>query len=63
MWLKPAFWKLLDGEPIPTAYDAIWETLPRVAMITLRSREFIVIFYDEWKRRVIARQAMETTND
>lgn len=63
VWLKPAFWKLLDGEPTPTAYDAIWETLPRVASITLRSRAFIVVFYDEWKRRVIARQAMETTND
>ena len=57
VWLKSAFWKLLDGEPTPTAYDAIWETLPRVAIITLRSREFIVVFYDEWKRRVIARQA------
>ncbi len=63
VWLKPAFWKLLDGEPTPTAYDAIWGTLPRVAVITLRSRAFIVVFYDDWKRRVIARQAMEITND
>jgi hypothetical protein len=62
VWLKPAFWGLLDGEPTPTAYDAIWQTLPGVAMITLRSREFIVVLYDEWKRRLKARQAKEITS-
>jgi hypothetical protein len=59
VWLKLAFWKLLDGEPTPTAYDAIWQTLPGAAMITLRSREFVVVLYAEWKRRLIARQAKE----
>ncbi len=59
VWLRPAFWKLLDGEPTPTAYEAIWQALPDAAMITLRGSEFVVVFYEEWKRRLMARQAKE----
>jgi len=33
--------------------------LPGVGQITLRGREFIVVLYEEWKQRVIARQTEE----
>ncbi len=55
-WLTPAFWSLLDGEPTPVAYNSIWQVLPNVAQITLRGRHFVIVPYDEWKQRLIARQ-------
>lgn len=59
VWLKPAFWHLLNGTPTPVEYVAIWQVLPGVAQITLNTRQFVVVLYDEWKQRVIARQAKE----
>jgi len=56
VWLRPQFWRVLNGEPMPVAYEAIWQVLPGVAQIVLRGREFIVVLYDVWKGRVIARQ-------
>ena len=62
VWLKPTFWRILNGEPTATAYDAIWQTLPRAAKITLRGQEFIVVLYEDWKNRVIARQTKEAAD-
>jgi len=59
VWLKYPIWRLLDGEPTPIAYEAIWQVLPGVAQITLRGRKFIIVLYEEWKQRVITRQAKE----
>jgi hypothetical protein len=59
VWVNPLFWRVLNGEPTPVAYEAIWQILPGVAQITLRGREFVVVFYEEWKQRVIARQTKE----
>jgi len=56
VWLVKAFWSLLNGEPIPVAYENIWQILPGVAQITLHRRDFVVVLYDEWKQRTIARQ-------
>jgi hypothetical protein len=52
-------WRVLNGAPTPVAYKAIWQVLPGVAQIALRGREFVVTLYEEWKQRVIARQAKE----
>jgi hypothetical protein len=59
VWLKPAFWQLLNGIPTPVEYSAIWQVLPGVAQITLHTRQFVVVLYDEWKQRVIDRQVKE----
>ena len=59
VWLKPLFWHILNGEPTPVSYEAIWQVLPSVAQITLRSQKFVVVFYEEWKQRVIAQQVKE----
>ncbi|MBL7065730.1 MAG: hypothetical protein ISS49_16250 [Anaerolineae bacterium] len=56
VWLTPAFWSLLNGEPTPVAYNFVWQVLPNVAQITLRGRHFVIVLYDEWKQRVIAQQ-------
>ncbi len=56
VWVTPAFWSLLNGEPTPVAYNLIWQVLPNVAQITLRGRHFVIVLYDEWKQRVIAQQ-------
>jgi hypothetical protein len=57
VWLKLAFWQLLNGTPTPVDYHAIWQVLPGVAQITLYTRQFVVVLYEEWKQRLIARQA------
>lgn len=62
VWLKPEFWHLLDGTPTAVAYDAIWQVLPGVAQITLRERSFVVVLYEEWKQRVVARQQEKKQN-
>jgi len=56
VWLVKAFWSLLNGKPTPVAYENIWQVLPGVAQITLHRRDFVVVLYDEWKQRIIARQ-------
>lgn len=56
VWLKPQFWRLLNGEPTPVACTAIWQVLPGVAQITLRGHDLIIVLYEEWKRRLIALQ-------
>lgn len=62
VWLKPAFWHILNGTPTFVDYDAIWQVLPGVAQILLRKRQFVVVLYDLWKQRVIARQQGKKTN-
>ncbi|MBN1889000.1 MAG: hypothetical protein JW850_13480 [Thermoflexales bacterium] len=47
---------------LPTTYNAVWQILPGVAQITLREQEFVVVLYDQWKERVIARQTQEKAN-
>jgi hypothetical protein len=59
VWLKPAFWQILNGIPTPVEYSAIWQVLPGVAQIALHTRQFVVVLYDEWKQRVIDRQVKE----
>ena len=59
VWLKPAFWQILNGAPTPVEYSAIWQVLPGVAQITLHTRQFVVVLYDEWKQRLIDRQHKE----
>lgn len=56
VWLKPVFWRGLNGSPTPVAYENIWQVLPGVAEIVLRGRKFVVVPYDDWKHRIIARQ-------
>jgi hypothetical protein len=59
VWLKPRFWQVLNGRSTPVAYEAIWRVLPGVAEIVVRGRKFIVVLYDEWKRRIVAKQQRE----
>jgi hypothetical protein len=56
VWLKPGFWRGLNGAPTPVAYENIWQVLPGVAEIVLRGRKFVVVPYDDWKNRIIVRQ-------
>lgn len=62
VWVKLWFWRVLNGEPTPTPYEIIWQVLPHAAQITLRGHRFVVVLYEEWKRRVIARQTKEASD-
>jgi hypothetical protein len=59
VWLKPPVWHVLNGEPISTLYDSIWQVLPATAQISLRGQTFVIVLYEDWKRRVLARQSKE----
>lgn len=63
VWLKPSFWRILNGTPTFVDYEAVWQVLPGVAQISLRKRPFVVVLYDLWKQRVIARQQEGKIND
>ncbi len=56
VWLKPSFWRALNGEPTSTPYESIWQVLPGAAQISLRGQAFVIVLYEDWKRRVLARQ-------
>lgn len=54
--LRAAFWRVLDGEPTPTALDQVWQVLPGVAQVWLAAQPFVVVLYETWKERIRQRQ-------
>lgn len=49
-------WDIIDGDTVPGHLDTVVEQLPAPVRIRHRSRELVVVDYEEWKRRILRLQ-------
>lgn len=55
--LKPEAWREMDGPPTPCTWERVARVLPAPAVVEMRGEELVVVVYDEWKDRVLKKQA------
>jgi hypothetical protein len=57
--LSERFWREIDGDTIATTIEEATNVFPRVAQIPFADGRLIVIGYEAWKARLLARQEGE----
>jgi hypothetical protein len=57
--MKPDIWQALDGDTTPCELDEVVQLVPMPLLILARDEALVVIFYEDWKQRVMRLQSQK----
>jgi hypothetical protein len=59
VFLRPAGWVVIDGDTMPAAWKDVASVLPAAVSLDVASTTFVLILYEDWKRRILLRLTRE----
>lgn len=62
VFLYPEIWKRLNGTPLPATISTALRLFPRPVLVVILSKPWVMIEYEYWKARLLARQHQGESN-